>query len=140
MFEFEKREPTSVFSTIAASVISMMIFVAVWIPAEFLLHQLARIRGQSGDWLQLVFNGLLAPGLGGYAGLFLSLKWISKAHPGALFALFAGIMLLAGGFLLGAESEQPVLTQGRPLSLLFVLAIFVSSTIGAYHGAMQANS
>ena len=61
----------SVFQTTVAIPIAITIWVFVYILFYMLLGLLDNLRGLGNDWIQTIFRELWAPGIGGYAALFL---------------------------------------------------------------------
>jgi hypothetical protein len=110
----EASTEASILHQLTALTVSLVVFVLVWFLARLLLLGLDHVRGLGNDWLQSVVQDILAPWVGGYAGVAAALYWLKRSTAKFIFLGFSVIVLLVVGAYLGVvglarvQAEIPV--------------------------------
>lgn len=135
MLEADTNNETSVPHQIGALIVSLIVFVFVWLLASLLLMGLDHIRGLGNDWLQSLFRDVIAPWVGGYAGIAAGLNWLKRSTAKFVFYGFTIIVLLLIGTYLGFVGLVRAQAGISVASFLWGASTLAAGIFGAYKAA-----
>lgn len=131
----ELSADTSLLHQLGALTVSLVIFFLAWLTVSLLLTALDQARGLGSDWVQTLFRDVLAPWVGGYAGVAAGLRWLRRSSAKFVFFGFSAAVLLIVGAYLGFVGGVRVQADISVASYLWGAVSLVASIFGAYKAA-----
>jgi len=132
MEHYDSTPETSIAISLAGLLISVIIFVIVWIIGGIAFNLFDSARGLGGDKLQSLFRELFVPGVSGYIAMASVNLWSKKANFRFVFFGFAGIIFILVGVYIGFVGPIADKIGEDIWSLLLSIISVISAVVGAY--------
>lgn len=134
-FSPESSIDSSLLHQVGALLVSLSIFLLVWVVVGLLLMALDHVRGLGNDWLQSVFRDVFAPWVGGYAGVTAGLTWLHRSTAKFVFFGFSIVVLLLVGAYLGFVGTVRTQVDISVASYVWGAFTLAAGIFGAYKAA-----